>query len=157
METINLYAIESANSKFIDEFIVSTDDKEIAEVAISCGASVPFLRPKSISEDSSNMIDVMLHSYNWLTNNGKEVEALILLQPTSPLRKAIHIDEAIKIFKKNLANTVVSVVETPHQYNPYSSMAINEDGQINHFLKDIPFISLRQENRNFMQEMDLRF
>ena len=144
------YAIQSAkNAKLLDEFIVSTDDEEIAEVAVSYGANVPFLRPKSISEDSSKMIDVMLHSYEWLKRNGKEITALVLLQPTSPFRNATHIDEAITIFKNNLANTVVSVAEAPHQYNPYSLMEINEDGEINHFLKGNPFISLRQEKPKF--------
>tara|TARA_Y100000589_G_C27199315_1_gene648708 strand:- start:1663 stop:2352 length:690 start_codon:yes stop_codon:yes gene_type:complete len=143
------YSIESAKeSKLIDEFIVSTDDKEIAKVANSYGASVPFIRPDSISGDSSKMIDVLIHSYNWIKKK-KVVEGIILLQPTSPFRKSKHIDEAIQIYKDNSANTVVSLVEVPHQYNPYSLNQIDERGLVKPFLDKVPLISLRQEKPKF--------
>ena len=68
----------------IDELIVSTEDREIAEVALSYGASVPFYRPSSLAEDNSQAIDVYIYTIDkWNEINKSNVNEFIVLLPTS--------------------------------------------------------------------------
>lgn len=107
------YTIEAAlKSKFIDRVIVSTDDKKIAEVAFKYGAEVPFLRPKELSEDNSKSIDNFIYTIDKLNKYNNRIQSFIVLQPTSPLRKSKHIDEAISLFNKKDALSVISVVQS---------------------------------------------
>ncbi len=107
------------SSKFIEKTILSTDSQEIADVGSKYGAEVPFLRPEDYAKDSSPTIDTVLHTIKWLEENlSYEADAVILLQPTSPLRTVFHIDEAINIFNKKQPDTLVSIVEVPHNYSP---------------------------------------
>lgn len=125
-------SIEAAkNSKLIDRVIVSSDDDEIIKVANEYGAETPFKRPKGISGDKSKMIDVLSHVVNFLNNSNESIEAIVLLQPTSPLRTSQHIDESISKFLSSKASSVVSVFEVPHQYNPYSILSLNQYGELN--------------------------
>ncbi len=92
-------------SKYIDEVIVSTEDNEIAEIARSYSALVPFMRPQKLAKDDSPGIDPVLNALEELPY----VKDLILLQPTSPLRKSIHIDEIFELRKKFKADSAVSL------------------------------------------------
>jgi CMP-N-acetylneuraminic acid synthetase len=102
--------------------IVSTDDERIAEVARGLGVEVPFMRPRELAEDATPALPVLVHALDWLEASGTAIEALVLLQPTSPLRRARHIDEAVALFQRKKADTVVSVVNVPHRYHPASVM-----------------------------------
>lgn len=106
------YSIEAAKqSKYIDYILVSTDDDKIKEVSLQYGASVPFLRPEEISNDTAKSIDVVIHGINYLKESGEEFDYVVLLQPTSPLRTSQDIDEAIEILIKNEKESLVSVCE----------------------------------------------
>lgn len=78
-------------SRFIDKLVVSTDDAQIAEVALRWGAEVPFIRPAELANDDTPAMRYILHALDMLPG----FEYLVLLQPTSPLRTANDIDEAI--------------------------------------------------------------
>lgn len=108
------WTIKSAlNSKYIDKVIVSTDDSYIAKIAKFYGAEVPFMRPKKLSNDKASSADVVLHALKKLKVNKNDL--FILLQPTSPLRKTSHIDDAIKIFEKNrFIENIVGVSKLDH-------------------------------------------
>ena len=128
------FSIEAAiKSRLIDRVIVSSDDDEIIKVAKSFGAEVPFKRPDEISSDKTAMIDVLKHAVNFLFEKNEVIEAIVLLQPTSPLRTEKHIDDSIAIFRKSNPSSVVSVVEVPHQYNPHSVYSLNGNGELNPF------------------------
>ena len=117
---------ESLKSRYLKRIIVSTDDKNINNLALSSGIEVPFRRPKNISLDSTPMIDVLKHAVKWINAKNISYKALVLLQPTSPLRKANHIDEAIELFlSKRNVSSVVSVVKIPHQFSPISALKLN--------------------------------
>lgn len=103
---------------------VSTDDEKIASVCREYGGEVPFLRPVDVSGDHVPMIEVVRHFCHWLQSESIDYDAIMLLQPTSPLRKACHIDEAISIFEKERPASLVSVVTVPHNFNPESLMTI---------------------------------
>lgn len=128
----------------VDRVIVSTDDEGIATVAREWGAEVPFLRPAELANDETPMLGVLLHALSWLEAAGETVEALVLLQPTSPLRRAVHVDEAIEMFFRNRASSVVSVVEVPHAFNPVSVMKL-EDGFLHPYLTAGGVITRRQD------------
>jgi len=99
------------NSKYIDKVIVSTDDKEIAEVAESLGAEIPFIRPSEFAMDNSPRNMLIKHAIDFFdTENFKY---LVYLEPTSPLTETDDIDNAIEILNDNrdIADSIVSVSE----------------------------------------------
>lgn len=110
------YTIEAAlASKLVSRVIVSTDDSNIVEVAKKYGAEVPFLRPKYLAEDDSLAVDTYLYTINRICKEESIiVENLIVLQPTSPLRTSHDIDNAIKLFKINNADSVISYTQEMH-------------------------------------------
>ncbi len=109
------YTIKAAH-KVISEkeciqAIVSTDNEEIRRVAINAGADVPFLRPAGMSEDSSSSLDYILHAIEFFSNNNVEIQNIIILQPTSPLRNANDIVSAIDLYESEKSNCLISVYE----------------------------------------------
>lgn len=115
------WTIEHAKkSKHIDKLIVSTDDEKIAEISKKYGAEVPFLRPSSLAKDDSPISNAIIHVINWFEKKGEYFDIIILLEPTSPIRKDDDIDNAIELFIKNIkkADSLVSLgevqLEKPH-------------------------------------------
>lgn len=92
----------------LDELVVSTDDQEIAEISLQSGVSVPFLRPASLSGDHAKSVDVMIHAYQYYVEQGRKFDAIMLLQPTAPLRTASDIDGAIDVFLRSGASSLIS-------------------------------------------------
>lgn len=122
------YSCEAAlASTTLDRVILSSDDPEIVAVAESCGVKAPFLRPAHLATDTALMPEVLAHALRWFEGEGTAVEGVVLLQPTSPLRTARHIDEAVALFREQDAETVVSLVEVPHNCNPNSLMKLDMD------------------------------
>ncbi len=140
------YTCEAAKgSNLLTRVIVSTDDQHIADVALGFGIEVPFLRPKELSEDTTPMIDVLLHTLAELAKTGQEPDILVLLQPTSPLRTAQDIDDAVTLLQKTGADTVVSVIEVPHQFVPSSLMRLDGDKLHSYSNQESPL--LRQDKQ----------
>jgi len=144
------YAIEAAReAPSVDRVIVSTDDSEIATIAIELGAEVPFRRPSELADDTAPMLKVLEHALTWCENNDEVVEALVLLQPTSPARNGRHVQEAINLFRSVKATSVVSVVEVPHNLTPTSLMQRTREGTLRPFLRDRNAILRRQDKPKF--------
>lgn len=115
----------------LDRVIVSTDDKEIVRVAKKYGAEVPFLRPAELAIPTIGIEPTLKHTYEWLLENENyKADALVLLMPTAPLRQTRHIDEAIEIFKKTKADSVLGVNETPANHTPYWTLVRNKNGKV---------------------------
>lgn len=139
------HTIDAAlNASSLSRIIVSTDDSEIARVSLDRGIDVPFTRPAELAQDDTPIIAVLVHLLDWLLRYDKEPDAIVLLQPTSPLRRADHIDEAVGIFFRTNASSVVSVVEVPHQYNPVSVLSLENDRLVP-YLKTVRLITRRQD------------
>jgi CMP-N,N'-diacetyllegionaminic acid synthase len=118
------WAVEAARaSSSVTKAVVSTDDAEIAVVARQLGAEV-LDRPPALGADETPMLDVVRHAVAELP-----CDVLVLLQPTSPLRRAEHVDEAVALLLETGADSVLSVVEVPHQFRPGKLMAV-EDGRL---------------------------
>lgn len=106
------WTIEQAlSSKKISRVVVSTDSTEIAKISENYGAEVPFLRPEKFATDSATTEEVLLHAVEAMAvpNNNN---AIVLLQPTSPVRLKRSIDSAIYKFEKERADSLVSVNST---------------------------------------------
>jgi CMP-N,N'-diacetyllegionaminic acid synthase len=131
-------------ARCLDRVVLSTDDDEIAEAARALGLDVPFLRPAALAADDTAMIAVMRHALDFLTESGTTATVLVLLQPTSPLRTARHIAEAVELLLDSGAETVVSVVEVPHNFGPASVVIQHPDGRLTPFLPG-PAILRRQD------------
>jgi CMP-N,N'-diacetyllegionaminic acid synthase len=114
-------------SEHIADLVVSTDDAEIMEIARNYGAEVPFLRPSDLATDETPTIDVVIHALDTLAKQGKHYDAVCLLQPTSPFRKEGFIDKAIEKFLNSGADSMVSVLPVPHEYNPHWLFFPEED------------------------------
>jgi N-acylneuraminate cytidylyltransferase/CMP-N,N'-diacetyllegionaminic acid synthase len=113
------WTIEAARqSHVLERVIVSTDDERIAAVSRKWGAEVPFLRPKKLAKDDTPTLPVLKHAVSFLkSNEGYIPDVIVLLQPTSPLRNAKHIRQAVSLFQKTKADSVVSVCiakQNPH-------------------------------------------
>jgi len=103
----------------LQRVIVSTDNEEIARVSREYGAEVPFIRPTNLALDNSDHVAVVEHTLNWLEKHeGLDLDYVMLLQPTSPLRTADDIDACISLARTAAdAPAVVSVsAMSPHAY-----------------------------------------
>lgn len=121
------YSIDIARSITLDENIcVSTDDNQIKRVVEGYGLEVPFMRPESLATETSTTNDVLLHAIDYYEMQGRKYDIIILLQPTSPLRKELEVKEALSLYNHNI-DMVVSVIES---HTPSVLCTENEDGFI---------------------------
>jgi CMP-N,N'-diacetyllegionaminic acid synthase len=106
------YTIDEAlKVSAISDLIVSTDDEQIASIAESLGALVPFIRPTDLATDHIQAAPVLRHALAHMEKLKREFyDAIMMLQPTSPLRKASHIKTAIDMLAGRDCDSVVSVV-----------------------------------------------
>ena len=102
-------ALELKKNLLIDTVIVSTDCEKIANISKELGADVPFIRPKSLASDGSKSIDFMIHAIEYYRDINIHFDAVLLLQPTSPLRSSEILRKAIDIFKNNSNDSLISV------------------------------------------------
>ena len=114
------YSIEvGLDCSLLDQVVVSTDDREIADISLSAGAEVPFMRPANLASDTSPSIDTVVHALHFFEEQGQPFDAVCLLQPTVPFRNCLDLTAAIKLFKQKAVDSLVSVREVPHAYNPH--------------------------------------
>lgn len=99
---------EVKKSVYIDRAIISTEDEEIKDIATQYGGDIPFLRPVELAQDHSTATEVVL---DVLKNIG-EYDYVVYLQPTSPLRKAVHIDKCIKTCIENEGQSCISITRS---------------------------------------------
>lgn len=128
------YAIKAAKeSGLYDRIVLSTDSEKYAEIGEKYGASIPFLRSKEMSSDSAGSWDVVKEVINHLKEQNEIYDTVTLLQPTSPLRTAKDICNAMQLFKEKNALSVISVCEVEH--SPLWSNTLPEDGNMYGFEK----------------------
>jgi len=136
------YSIAAAkSSQAVDRVVVSTDDAEIAEISRSLGAEV-IMRPAALAADDTPTRNVLEHVAKELAHEGYRADAILTLQPTSPLRLEHHIDEAAALFASNPeADSLVSCVAVPHIFHPRSIMRQDATGYL------VPFLDEQQPFR----------
>lgn len=95
------YSINSARGVgLFDEVVVSTDSREIAEVAMQFGASVPYMRASHLATDNASTEGAIVEFVEWTESADWKVDEVILLQPTSPLRRASSIAKAVALLQE---------------------------------------------------------
>lgn len=136
--------LTAQQTKSINRVVVTTDSKEIADVALRYGAEVPFIRPKELSlDDTSGMLPI-LHAVEWLSvNENYHPDYVINLQPTSPLRTVEDIEKTINILIEKGADSVVSV--TPVEQHPYWMKLVDRAGLMTDFVRLEHPITNRQD------------
>ncbi len=132
------YSIELARHFVSDNMIcVSTDNEEIINTCKKVGLEVPFIRPSELATDTSSSDEVIAHAINFYETKGVKVDKIVLLQPTSPFRKFIHLQESLQLYSPEI-DMVVSVKET--EANPYYVLyQENNQGYLEKFVKDANF------------------
>jgi CMP-N-acetylneuraminic acid synthetase len=102
-------------SRRLSRVVLSTDDEGIAEAGRRCGLEIPFLRPAELARDDTPTLPVVQHALEML---GDGFDAVCLLQPTSPFRRAGDIDACIAMLEERELDAVVSVLPVPAEHNP---------------------------------------
>lgn len=136
----------AADSGIVDRIVLSTDSERIAAEGRRVGIEVPFVRPGDLARDDTPMLPVVEHAVAFLEQQGWAAEIVVLLQPTSPLRRPDHIRSAVQQLRDSGADSVVSVVELPRHLSPDYVMRI-EDGRLVPFLPQGAGVTRRQDAR----------
>ena len=125
-----------------DDICVSTDDQEIIKCVEEYGLKVPFVRPPELATDTAGTYEVLLHALDFYEKMGREYDVVLLLQNTSPFRRAEHVKEAMKLYSSNI-DMVVSVTES--KTNPYYN-CFEENGE--------GFLKRTIDQSNFIRRQD---
>ena len=133
-------------SGVLDRVILSTDSPEIADAGRRAGLEVPFMRPAALACDDTPMLPVIQHALAETARSGWSPDVIVLLQPTSPLRRPEHIRDAVNVLRDTSADSVVTVVEVPRHLSPDYVMRIDE-GRLKPFLPEGARITRRQDAR----------
>lgn len=112
----------------IDRAIVSTDHQEISEVARQSGLDAPFFRSKDLSGDQISDAQVLIHALNEMERIDKvQYDIVIMLQPTSPLRRKEQVVQAIEMLVKGHWDAVWTVSETDSKHHPLKQLKVEAD------------------------------
>ena len=133
-------------SGVIDRLVLTTDSAEIASLGRQLGIEVPFIRPATLAGDDTPMLPVIEHALAQLEESGWSPDVVVLLQPTSPLRRPEHIVAALQLRRRSGADAVASVVALPAHHSPDYVMRI-EDGRLVPFLPAGFSVTRRQDAR----------
>ena len=129
------YSIEAAlESNCFDQVIVSTDDNEIAEVARTYGAKVPFIRPAKLSNDYAGTIPVIKHTIEWLEGHNNTIDNVCCLYATAPFIQSQTISKAFQQLLESKADYCFSV--TSFSFPIQRSIRITQDDKVSMFYPD---------------------
>ncbi|MDP1571538.1 MAG: acylneuraminate cytidylyltransferase family protein [Vicinamibacterales bacterium] len=130
---------EARASGAFDRLVMSTDDEAIAAEARVRGCEVPFLRPAALAQDDTPHLPVIQHAVRWLDEHeGYRPDAVMILQPTSPLRSAEDIRAAIARLEASGADSVVSVSEVGAHAHPMRMLQVDDAGAATLFVSGAP-------------------
>jgi CMP-N,N'-diacetyllegionaminic acid synthase len=129
LSLIGYKAKSALQSRHCSRLIVSSDNAEIRNEAVSHGAEMLFERPAELATDTASSDDVVLHAMDWIeTHERRRYDAIMLLEPSSPFARPEHFDEAIELFTARSANLVVGMRET--EISSIFVGTLGEDGSI---------------------------
>ncbi len=100
------------NTKYDFEYFISSDSKKIINLCKNNGFKCDYIRPKSLAQDNSNIIDAVLHAIKWKKiYDLNKLSTLVLLQPTNPLRNVEEFFKILNFYKKNKIKSLISVTQ----------------------------------------------
>lgn len=118
----------AADSRVFDEIIVSTDDDEIAQVALEWGATVPFLRPSRLASDYAGTTEVVAHATKWALEQGYNLDAVCCLYATAPFVRSGEIASALDLLVDSGWDYVFTATEFPSPI--FRSFTVCADGGV---------------------------
>ncbi|WP_179005947.1 acylneuraminate cytidylyltransferase family protein [Winogradskyella forsetii] len=133
------------HSKYLNKVVLSSDDDAIIEKGKALGLEVPFKRPQDLATDQSPTLPVILHALDFYAAQEEFFDAVCLLQVTSPFRKLEFLESAIQKFIQNKTDSLISVLEVPHEYNPHWVFKEDKEGELKIATGDTNIISRRQD------------
>ncbi len=145
---IQFTAEAAQKCKYLDRVLLTTDSEEIARIGRGIGLYVPFLRPSDLAIDTAPTLPVIQHALQYLEKGGMVFDAVCLLQATSPFRPDGFIDAAIERFIEKDADSLISVLPVPHEYNPHWVFEEDTDGYLRIATGEKEIIKRRQELPN---------
>ena len=135
------WTIECAlSAPSVERVLVTTDSRELVDLAIESGAEAPFLRPPELARDDTPGIEPIIHAITWLADHeALRPEYIVVLQPTSPLRSPDDIEGAFDLARERDADAVVSVVSA--RQHPLWMKNLEPDGRMTDFIPqaNIPY------------------
>ncbi len=131
---------QGQQSAYIDRLILSSEDPEIVEIARQWGCETPFVRPQELASDEASGVDVVLHAMRKVS---EDYDYLVLLQPTSPLRMAVDIDNCIRSCHERQARACVSVSEAAK--SPLWMYFLDAENRMNPVLSNNNPVTRRQD------------
>lgn len=137
------YSIQAAlKTKLFSSIIVSTDSMEVANIAITYGAEVPFIRPAALADDFTGTDAVMLHALNYLIDHGADIQYVCCIYATAPFINSAYIKKGFDLLKKKNATSAFTV--TTYPYPIYRSLKISEDGRLHMIWPD--YMNVRSQD-----------
>jgi N-acylneuraminate cytidylyltransferase len=137
------YSIQAAlKTKLFNSIIVSTDSMELANIAITYGAEVPFIRPAELSDDFTGTDAVILHALNYLIDHGADIQYVCCIYATAPFINSAYIKKGFDLLKKKNATSAFTV--TTYPYPIYRSLKISEDGRLHMIWPD--YMNVRSQD-----------
>jgi CMP-N-acetylneuraminic acid synthetase len=122
------YTVETARrSGALDRVILSTEDEAIAAAGRELGCDVPFMRPMDLALDDTPHLPVVQHAVRWMDERvNYRPDAVMILQPTSPLRGSDDIVAAVALLETSGADSVLSVSEVPAHAHPLRTLRLDD-------------------------------
>lgn len=130
---------------WVDRAVLSTDDEDIAREGRAHGLEVPFMRPEALAGDLASSVDMWRHA--WLAaedHYGLEFDLSILLEPTSPLRRAEDVERTVAVLVEGGHPAAATVSVAPAHFTPHKCLTVDQEGRIGFFLQDGARFSTRQ-------------
>ena len=134
------YTVDTARrSGALDRVILSTEDEAIAKVGRDLGCDVPFMRPLDLAHDDTPHLPVIQHATHWMQERiNYQPDAVMILQPTSPLRTGEDIAASIELLARSGADSVLSVNEIPVHAHPMRALRLDPAGNAVLFVSGDP-------------------
>ena len=133
-------------SKLIDKYFISTDSIKIKNVCEKIGFDIPVLRPSEFAEDDSPSSDVVIHALDYFKKLSLKFDYVVLLEPTSPLRKSDDIDNAIKkLIDDQSSDTLVSLGEVHMEHPSITKKIKTKERHISPFVEEEKVFFQRQQ------------
>lgn len=134
------YTVDTARrSGALDRVILSTEDEAIAAAGRDLGCDVPFIRPLDLAHDDTPHLPVIQHATRWMQERiNYRPDAVMILQPTSPLRTGDDITAAVELLERSGADSVLSVNEVPVHAHPMRTLRLDAAGNAVLFVSGEP-------------------
>ena len=143
-KTLLWHAVRSAvQSSFVTRTICSTEDQELADEAEAAGAEVPFRRPLELASDTAGTWATVRHTVEWLAAERWSPDYVVLLQPTTPFRKACHIDDLVRLVIDRQVSSGLTI--RPADYPPHWMFWRESDGHLTRLFSEGEAIKRRQD------------